>query len=128
MTKPIAFFFLLFTLQLTACMKRNLPEDPSVWNKIKLDFKNIDEDGLTGPANGKVAVHYEFCIPKDEKLWKKVQKTDSSAEKSDSRGRVGCTPEQWLVIGSTHQKNWKRVLYDLAAIPEVQRIQQTFFE
>ncbi len=128
MTKPIVFFFLLFTLQLTACMNRNLPEDPSVWNKIKLDFKNIDEDGLTGPANGKVAVHYEFCIPKEEKLWKKVQKIDSSAQKSDSRGRVGCTPEQWLVIGSTHQKNWKRVLYDLASIPEVQRIQQTFFE
>ncbi|MDX2133219.1 MAG: hypothetical protein SFV52_00430 [Saprospiraceae bacterium] len=128
MTKPIVFFVLLLNLQLTACMNRNLPEDPSVWNKIKLDFKNIDENGLTGPANGKVAVHYEFCISKDEKLWKRVQKIDSSAQKSDSRGRVGCTPEQWLVIGSTHQKNWKRVLYDLAAMPEVARIQQTFFE
>ncbi|MFZ4635206.1 MAG: hypothetical protein ACOYNO_13460 [Saprospiraceae bacterium] len=110
-------------------MNHKLPtEYSSVWSKIKLDFRSIDEDGLTGQPNGKVAVDYEYCIPQDEKLWKKVQKIDRTAQKSNSRGRIGCTPEQWLVIGTTHQDNYKRVLYDLASLPEVVRIQQAFYE
>jgi hypothetical protein len=111
------------------CMNHKLPtEDSSVWSKIKLDFRSIDEDGLTGKPNGKVAVDYEYCIPQDEKLWKKVQKIDRTAQKSNSRGRIGCTPEQWLVTGTTHQDNYKRVLYDLASLPEVVRIEQAFYE
>jgi len=131
MHKPgLVYFFGLFALIFFEnCMSRTLPtEEASVWSKIRLDFKHIDENGLTGPDDGKVAVDYEFCIPRDEKLWKKVQKIDRTAQKSTSRGRIGCTSEQWLVIGTTHQENYKRVLYDLASLPEIVRIEQAFYE
>ena len=31
--------------------------------KVEFDLSHIDGDGLRGPADGKVAVSYEFCIP-----------------------------------------------------------------
>lgn len=103
-------------------------EDAQVWKKVGIDFKSIDDQGLMGPEGGKVAVSYEFCIPKDEKLWKKVSGIDRTAERSDAPGRIQCSDGQWLIVGNTHQGNYKRVLYELAALPEVVRIQQAFFE
>jgi hypothetical protein len=110
------------------CALEKPKEDAQVWNKVGIDFKSIDEQGLTGPEGGKVSVSYEFCIPRDERLWKRVTGIDRTAERSASPGRIRCTDEQWLVTGNTHQANYKRVLYELAALPEVVRIQQAFFE
>lgn len=113
-----------------ACQRPTaLPDDPAVWKKIKLDFRKIDAEGLTGPPDGKVAVHYEFCIPAVEKNWRAVQKIDPNAVlMKGSAGRVGCTPDRWLVVGNTHQPRYQRVLYELASLPFVEKIQQTFFE
>lgn len=99
-----------------------------MWKKIGLDFKKIDSEGLTGPANGKVAQNYEFCIPATEKHWRQVEKIDPSAEKNGGKGRVGCKENQWLIIGNTHQKNYQRVLFQLASLPYVARIEPVFWE
>jgi len=58
-----------------------------------------------------------------------VRKIDPSATvQKGSKGRIGCNEQQWLVIGSTHQKNYQRVLYELASLPYVDRIEQTYWE
>jgi hypothetical protein len=111
-----------------ACKTHQTKENPAAWKKIRLDFKNLDAEGLSGKQDGKVAVNYEFCIPNDPKKWKEVLRIDPSATRQGSRGRIGCTEHQWLVIGSTHQKNYQRVLYQLASLPYVERIEQTFWE
>lgn len=104
------------------------PDDPAIWQKVKIDFRQFDENGLTGPPNGKVAAHYEFCIPASEEAWRAVQKIDPTAQKNAGRGRVGCGKGEQLVIGTTQQKNYKRVLYELARLGFVREIQQTFWE
>lgn len=119
---------LILMIALYACRPQRPPENPDAWKKIKLDFKELDAEGMTGPASGKVAVNYEFCIPADEKLWKQVQKIDKSAQKNAGKGRVGCKENQWLVIGATNQKNYQRVLFQLASLPFVERIEPVFWE
>lgn len=121
---------LCFFTALLACHRQATPpDDPAAWKKIKLDFRRLDADGLAGPENGKVAVHYEFCIPADGKKWAEVQKIDPTAQRmKGSAGRVGCLPDRWLVIGHTHQPRHQRVLYELARLPYVEKIQEVFFE
>ena len=81
-----------------------------------------------GLRNG-VAVNYEFCIPADEKHLAQVKKIDRSLQvMKSSKGRIGCSDKSWLLVGSTQQKNYRAVLYDLAALPYVQRIEETFWE
>lgn len=121
--------FLSFLLSGLACQRGNKPaDDPAAWKKIHLDFKKLDADGLAGPPTGKVAVNYEFCIPNEPKYWKQVQKIDSTAAKNGGKGRIGCRENQWLVIGSTHQSRYQRVLFELASLPYVERIEETFWE
>ncbi len=113
-----------------ACHRRvQSPENPYVWERIHLDFSQLDADGLSGPPDGKVAVNYEFCIPAAEKNWQAVQKIDRTARRQgQSKGRIGCRDDQWLVIGSTHQPRYQRVLYELGSLSYVERIEQTFWE
>ena len=112
-----------------ACAPKISRNDPTVWKEIKLNFKQIDNEGLTGPPNGKVSVHYEFCIPQSEKLWKRVHQIDTTAQlMRQSKGRIACSSSQWLIIGNTHQPTYRLVLYDLAALPYVQRIDQVYWE
>ncbi len=103
-------------------------EDATVWKKIHLDFKKLDADGLSGPPSGKVAVNYEFCIPAEEKYWQEVHQIDPTAAKSSGKGRIACQDGQWLVIGSTHQPRYQRVLYEVAALTYVERVEETFWE
>ena len=112
-----------------ACSSKTKPEDPAIWQKVKFDLNRLDENGLAGPADGKVSVSYEFCIPADEKLWGEVQKLDKSAKlQKGSPGRIGCDKTQWLVIGATHQKNYRQVLYGLASKTYITDIREAFFE
>lgn len=121
--KIISFIFLLLS-----CSTPQPPEDPTVWNKIKIDFRRLDTDGLAGPKDGKTAPQYEFCIPAKEAYKKEVQNIDPTAQVHQGRGRVGCTDGQWLMMGTTHQANYKRVLYRLGALSYIQRIEETFWE
>lgn len=119
-------FFL--SIVFAACKHPAPKDDPAAWKKIKMDFHRFDQEGLSGPASGKVAVNYEFCIPASSKYWEQVKKIDSSVERNGGKGRVGCTAGEWLVIGSTHQKNFQRVLFELASLPYIREIQETFYE
>jgi hypothetical protein len=97
----------------------------------KLDFnlEDLDENGLIGPPDDKVAVSYELCVPKDQKLVDEVRSIDPSiAIHADSRGRIGCSPMEVLCLGSTHQRGFREVLEKLCGLPYVRRIERTWFE
>ena len=119
---------LLFAIVFVSCSHSKLPEDPIVWKKIKMDFRKFNNEGLAGPTGGQVSGNYEFCIPASEKYWKQVKKIDKTAERSGGKGRIGCSEKEWMVIGSTHQKNFQRVIFELASMPYIMEIQETFYE
>jgi heat shock protein HslJ len=97
--------------------------------KISFDLEMIDDEGLTGQPDGKVAVAYEFCIPETPTLLAEVQRIDPTAAiQRDAPGRIGCGPDQVLCIGSTHQPDWRSVLQGLAALHYVARIDRYFGE
>ncbi len=120
----------LGALCLFGCRTRlSVAEQTAVWEKVHLNLADIDQDGHSGPLGGKVAVNYEFCLPAQKKYWQKVKRIDKTAQKmTHSQGRVGCGSGQWLIVGSTEQRNFKRVLYRLAEQPVVLRIEQTYWE
>jgi hypothetical protein len=121
------------TLMLACACAARKPKAPATpdeaKSKIKFNLSKIDKDGLVGPENGKRAVAYEFCIPGGETSVKEVQGIDPTIEITrGARGRVGCTPEQALAIGSTHQKNFADVLTKLSMLPYVKEIREAVFE
>ena len=90
---------------------------------IEIDLDAIDADGLRGPADGKVAVAYEFTIPDSAETRAQVRAIDPTVEfMPGSRGRIGAGVGECLCVGSTHQANWRTVLETLAAFPGVARI------
>ena len=94
--------------------------------KIKFDYGAIDDSGL---RNGEVAVDYEFCIPADQAILDQVMKIDQGVRvMKSSRGRIGCTAQQWLCINSTHSPDWEKKLYAIASLSYVERIEETFYE
>ena len=120
---------MVWGLCLSACHRKTQAEDPNTWKKVNINFKRIGPDGYAGPSDGKVAVNYEFCLPAEEKYWKKVRQIDRTAEKMEgAAGRSGCGPKEWLIIGSTAQANYQRVLFELAALPYVRSIRETNWE
>jgi hypothetical protein len=106
------------------------PPDPLAdCSKLGFDASELDERGLLGPQGGKVALSYEFCIPRDQELVDQVRSIDPSvAMHADSSGRVGCGPDQVLCIGSTHQKGFRDVLAALCELDFVTRIERCDFE
>ena len=97
--------------------------------KIELDLQNIDRDGLRGPADGKVAVSYEFAIPNTEECKAQVKAIDPTVQfMPGSPGRVRTPSNACLCIGSTHQSDYRAVLNRLAALPYVERIVECHFE
>ena len=58
----------------------------------------------------------------------KVKQSDSTLQcMSESPGRIGCGTYENLCIGSTHKKNFMDVLRELAELPYIARIHQSFF-
>jgi hypothetical protein len=97
--------------------------------KLTFDPAALDDAGLTGPPDGRVAVAYEFCIPATGAHAAEVRGLDPTAEvQRGSPGRIGCGSGQWLVVGSTHQPGWRAVLAGLTALPYVARIDRADFE
>jgi hypothetical protein len=70
------------------------------------------------------SLSYEFCIPADENHWAQVRRIDPSVQVSRSPGRIGCTKNQYLVIGDTHQPGWQTVLKALSRLNYIQRIDE----
>lgn len=98
--------------------------------KINFDLAPIDDTGLIGPPDGRVAVAYEFCIPSTPTQLAGVQRIDRTVRaQSGSPGRIGCRPgEEVLCVSSTHQPAWRSVLQELAALDYVARIDRHFAE
>ena len=102
------------------------PDAPA---KIKFRLDDIRPDGLRGPPDGLKSVAYEFCIPTSKLACDEVKRIDPSVNmQPGSRGRVGCTKEQTLCIGTTHQPNWREVLKKLSALAYIAEIRECFFE
>lgn len=90
---------------------------------IEIDLDALDADGLRGPADGKVAVDYEFKIPDTSEARARVRAIDATVEfLPGSRGRVGAGEGECLCVGSTHRPDYRAVLAALARLPEVERI------
>jgi len=97
--------------------------------KIQFDLSAFDDDGLYGPSDGRRAAAYEFCIPTGDDVADEVAAIDPSiAIMRSSPGRIGCTADQYLVIGSTHQPGFRAVLANLARLDYVTHIELSFGE
>jgi hypothetical protein len=94
--------------------------------KITFDLSRIDDTGLTGAANGRVAISYEFCIPTTQATQDEVQQIDTTVVfQHGARGRIGCTKQQILCIGSTQQQGWRAVLQKLAGLDYIAQIDRS---
>ena len=102
---------------------------PTGESKIRFDLDTIGDDGLVGPPDGRRSVSYEFCVPGDAELVDQVRQIDATLEVyPDSRGRIGCSEDESLCIGNTHQPEFRGVLLKLAALPYVKEIHESHFE
>ena len=93
-----------------------------------VDLHKINEQGLKGPRDGLVAVHYEFCIPNTSQHRKEIESIDSTITFQYARGRIGCTKEQILCLGHTAQPHFREVLQKLSDKDYIFRIEQAWFE
>lgn len=100
-------------------------------SKINIDLSEYKDDGEHILPNNEFGgyIHYEFCIPATEEALNEVQSIDSTAGAlKKSKGRSGCSDQEWLVIGSSRQKNFKQVLLKLSWLSYIRKISQTFWE
>lgn len=97
--------------------------------KIQLDLDSIEPDGLRGAAGGRVSVAYELCVPATQQVYVEVRRIEPALEIHEgSAGRVGCAPNQALVLGTTNGIGWRAKLEQLAALPYVAEIREAHFE
>ena len=97
--------------------------------KVRFPLEAIRPDGLSGPADGLVAVDYEFCVPADPAVLAEVRAIDPSVRISlVARGRSGRREGQALCLGHTHQPGWREVLRRLASLPYVTEIRRCDWE
>ena len=59
---------LTLIISCAGCFKNPSSEESISLNKVEFDLAQLDVNGLRGPADGKVSVSYEFCIPDKEKF------------------------------------------------------------
>jgi hypothetical protein len=103
---------------------------PAAWSKIKIDLSEFNNNGLRkDPGGERSSIHYEFCIPASEEIYKEVYKIDSTAiYYKGSKGRSACSDKEWLCIGSSRQPGFKKVIQKLAELPYIRQITETFWE
>lgn len=123
---------LILALLLTSCCRLPPPDAiaPAYQaDKIQFSLDTIRPDGLRGPADGLTSVAYEFCVPADEAIYEEVRLIDPSVKfHKSSPGRIGCSQQETLCIGETHQENWKEKLLTLSALPYIDEIRECYFE
>jgi len=97
--------------------------------KIKFDTDVLNAQGLQGPPDGLRSLSYEFCVPKDDVKLEQVKRIDPSIRfQGGSPGRIGCTEEEVLAIGNTHQDNFKEILLEIARLEYIEEIREVHFE
>jgi hypothetical protein len=120
----------LLGLFVAGCQPVSSPDTkPSTPDKITFDLNQFDDDGLYGPPDGKRSLDYEFCIPQGDTYAEEVQAIDPTVNFYPmSPGRIGCTEQQTLAIGNTHQENFRLVLLELTNLDYIERIQRVDWE
>jgi hypothetical protein len=119
---------LISGLLATACQPL-AEEDGTVLDKITFDLHQLDEAGLYGPPGGQRSLDYEFCLPQGEAYTQAVMAIDPSLNfYPGNRGRVGCTDQQILAIGNTHQPHAQLILMELAQLDYIDRIDRVDWE
>lgn len=112
-----------------ACQPMTDADQPMALDKITFDLEQLDENGLYGPPDGQRSLDYEFCVPEEPVLLETVQAIDPSLTLyPNSPGRIGCTAEQVLAIGNTHQPNAVPILMELANLDFIERIDRVDWE
>lgn len=129
----ILFILIVLSPGLLACKQGSHSITPtndsnSMLQKINFDLSQISSAGLIGPPNGLRSLSYEFCIPATDKYLNEVRSISPDIQISKSRGRIGCTKDQYLCIGETHAPQWREILMAIAKLDYVQRIDQFFGE
>lgn len=96
-------------------------------SKMNFEFSKLDKNGLIKKRGSSLA--YEFCIPNNETYLDKIKEIDESISiyKSGS-GRIGYSNNEILCIGETHNKDYKRILTQIAELEYVKSINESFFE
>jgi hypothetical protein len=123
----VAFVIGLVVCTSCATQPPTITADP--WRKVELDLSKLDDDGLRGPSDGKVALSYEFCIPNSAECKAEVKSIDRTVQfMPGSSGRVGAGEHECLCIGSTHQKDYRQVIERLAGLTYIERIIECHFE
>lgn len=112
-----------------ACQPVDSTDANSALSKIDFDLNQLDEAGLYGPPDGKRSLDYEFCLPRDDSKASEAQAIDPSLTLySNMPGRIGCTEEQYLAIGNSHQPNSQLILQELANLDYIDRIEPVYWE
>lgn len=112
-----------------ACQPLTEVQLPMAIDKITFDLEQLDENGLYGPPDGKRSLDYEFCLPREATYGEEVRAIDPSLTLyPHSPGRIGCTEDQVLALGNTHQPNAVLILMELANLDYIQRIDRVDWE
>ena len=123
--KGLSFLFLIAAA--SGCTYNKTPQEKLT--KINFKTDNINPQGLTGNSPSLRSISYEFCIPKNAGIAKRVKAIDPSVQLYDKTpGRINCSGTETLAIGNTHQSQWNVVLLNLSSQDYIVEIQETFFE
>jgi hypothetical protein len=98
--------------------------------KIGFNLEEIDANGMiTLPKEGKTFLNYEFCIPRENQYLKEIQGINQNIKcHRGPRGRIGCTDEEYLCVGSANLKNFKNTLCNLSRRTFIKHIDRAFYE
>jgi len=115
---------------LSGCRSPVAPDD--AWpeaDKIRFPLGDIRPDGLRGPPDGLTAVAFEFCVPADARVYRKLRRIDPGLDiQPGASGRIGCRAGQSLVIGETGHPGWRGTLKALSKLDYVGEIRECHFE
>ncbi|ROS04807.1 hypothetical protein EDC56_0320 [Sinobacterium caligoides] len=120
--------FILAVLLLPACASFWQPSGKPA-TSLAIDLSSFNNMGLYGPPDGLRSLSYEFCIPADTAILRRIETIDVKARVyRSSPGRIGCNDHQWLMISDTHRPDYRKVLGRLAAEPVIDKIAPVWFE
>jgi hypothetical protein len=121
--------FLVWAMAACTTVRPTPPDDESGSPKIHFDLSGLNQDGLYGPPDGLRSLSYELCIPARQELVDEVRAIDPTIQVFPAgRGRIGCTSDQYLCVGHTHQPGHRAILARLARLDYVTRIEPSYAE
>jgi len=111
------------SLFLSACQAQPPGRTAAATAKIAFDLDRLNSRGLYGPADGLRSLSYEFCIPARQRYIDEVHGIDPDLRiYRQSPGSIGCRNNEYLCMGETHNRAWRKTLTALAALSYVKQI------